>query len=150
MQVVIVSSMTVRITITSSQLIWVHHVISLPQLNTPLKTQEYVLKLRCRQTKSWGINKWKIFIKASNNYIHPQISLIFPSTIFVENCLKMKWLIDLCTVLCMQVCRSKHRSLCRVNLLQGRLGRFLMSFFESESGRRFNSVKNLFQFLTRF
>ena len=81
--------------------------------------------------KNWGINKWKFFINASK--IHPQISLILLKVvsfynlrnIFADKCLKMKLLIDICTVLCrIKKCtgllilssRSKHRSLCRVDL----------------------------------
>ena len=147
MQVVLVSSMTVRITITSSHLIWVHHVISLPQLNTPLKTQEYVLKLRFRQTKSWGINKWKIFIKTSN--IHPQISLIFPSTIFVDNCLKMKWLIDLCTVLCMHRFADLNIGYSvELTFLQGRLGHFLKVKVEVDSTQLRICFSSLLDFKT--
>ena len=81
--------------------------------------------------KKLGINKWRFFIK-SRWFCWKQ----FPSTIFVsffaDKCLKMKFLIDLCTQLSQFLkiwilkkkitdlhilsCRDEHRSLCRVGL----------------------------------
>ena len=54
--------------------------------------------------KNWGINKWRIFINASNR--HLKISLILLNVVsfynlcnfFADKCLKMKLLIDICTI----------------------------------------------------
>ena len=94
--------------------------------------------------KNWDINKWRFFIKSSN--IHPQISLILLNVVpflnicnfFADKCLKMKLLIDICLYYAESkkmhrfayiLGRSKHRTLCRVDLPWGRLGRFLILTF---------------------
>ena len=54
--------------------------------------------------KNWGIHRWRFFIYAS--YVHPQISLNVVSfynlcnIFFADKCLKIKLLIDICTVFC--------------------------------------------------
>ena len=89
--------------------------------------------LRFRQTNKMKHKQMEIFVKTSN--VHHQISLILLiyfistiyATIFAAECLKMKSLIDICTVSCRfffkctglhTLCsRSKHRPLCRISLL---------------------------------
>ena len=91
----------------------------------------YIIKVSSN-IKNWDMNKWRFFINACFQYTTSNLSE-FPSTIYVtsfaDKRLKMKLLIDICTVFCRikKNCtglhtyiissRSKHRSLCWVDLL---------------------------------
>ena len=95
--------------------------------------------------QNWGMNKWNFFINASN--IHPQISLILLKVvsfynlrnIFADKCLKMKLLIDICTVSCRikKIAQVSIYSPADLNIsyceeltfLEGNLGRFFILTF---------------------
>ena len=125
----------------SDSIVWLSNPLLPPTLHFLMPISEYrttrSIKVSSNPQK-WSINKWRLFINAPN--IHSQISLILWNVVsfynlcnfFADKCLKMKLLLDImhrimhnlikCSGLHILFSRSKHRSLCRVDLPLGQVG----------------------------